>query len=116
MENLSGKNVQLWEIQLDIPACIALLDTAGVGGSVKVWSAELKQSFLKTLGNRCSVAGHCLSCNIIWIKLPHMVMVSSGKYGVAHCHSLLEDGILGLMLCQSAVSSAKCELCNFKSC
>lgn len=41
---------------------------------------------------------------------------SSGKYGVAPDHSLLEDGMLGLKLCQSAVSSAKCELCNFKFC
>lgn len=41
---------------------------------------------------------------------------SSGKYGVAPDPSLLEDGILCLKLCQSAVSSAKCELCNFKFC
>lgn len=111
---LAGKTYAALRNPVKYTCLYSLLDTTEVAGFVKGWSAELKQSFLKTMGKRHSVAAQCLFFNVIWIKVPRGY--SSEKYGVAHGHSLLEDGILGLMLCQSAVSSAKCELCNFKSC
>lgn len=67
-ESSQEKRVQLWEIQLYIPACIVLLDTTEAAGSVRVWSTKLKQSFVKTLGKRPSVA-QCLFFDVTWIKL-----------------------------------------------
>lgn len=59
-----------------------------------------------------------VSFNVIWIKELYMAIAPSisGKYGVAHGQSLLEGGMVSLTLCQNAVTSAKCELCKFKSC